>query len=323
MRVLVLDSISEAGLSLLRDHPDIELDHVPDPDSVDLVPRLREAEALIVRARHLSPKQWSAATRLRIVSRHGVGCDNVDFERMAAMGVTVAIAADANYISVAEHAFALMLGACRDLRRADQAARSGAWASRDSLGTREVNGADVLVVGYGRIGQAFAARARAFGASITVVDPALPTDAALPEGMRLATDLPAAVGAADIISLHLPAIPATRNLFDAALLARCRPGAILVNTGRGGIVDEVALCAALDDGRPGFYATDVLADEPPPSEHPLLARPDVLLTPHSAAMTAEGAERMAVGSATNVIDFLHGRLPPRMVAFAPPSGVGD
>ncbi|KEO60775.1 NAD(P)-dependent oxidoreductase [Thioclava indica] len=317
IKVLALDPIHEAGLAMLHARQDIELVHLPQPDDASIAKHMADAEILILRGRHLDPALFDTAKSLRLVSRHGVGCDNLDFAQMGRNSVTVAVSADANYVSVAEHAFALMLAGCRNLIAADQAVRSGDWARRDALGGRDVQGSKILVVGFGRIGQAFAARAAAFGGEVTVFDPYLPADVTLPAGLKLAENRETAVGEADIVSLHLPHSPQTANMVDAALLAQFRAGAILVNTGRGGIVDEHALLAALDAGRPALYATDVLASEPPAQDDPLLSRKDVIVTPHSAAMTEQGAMRMATGAAQNALDFLDGTLPDRMVAFAP------
>lgn len=317
IKVLALDPIHEAGLALLRTRQDIELVHLPQPDKTSIAQHMANAEILILRGRHLNPTQFDTAKSLRLVSRHGVGCDNLDFAQMGRNGVTVAVSADANYVSVAEHAVALMLAACRNLIMADQAARIGDWGRRDTLGGQDVQGSEIVVVGFGRIGQAFAARAAAFGGEVTVFDPYLPADITLPVGMKRAGSLGAAVGEADIVSLHLPHSPQTANMVDAALLAQFRAGAILVNTGRGGIVEEQALLAALDAGRPAIYATDVLASEPPILDNPLLFRNDVIVTPHTAAMTKQGIMRMATGAAQNTLDFLDGKLADRMVAFAP------
>ncbi len=314
IKVLALDPIHEDGLALLRDAPDVSLVHLADPSDAEITSHIGDAEVLLLRGRMLSPGQWQSARKLRLVSRHGVGCDNVDFQTMSRLGATVAVAADANFVSVAEHAFALMLAACRRLITADAAVRGGSWGCRDRLRAREVMGAQVLTVGYGRIGQAFAQRASAFGAHVLVHDPYLPDGVSLPAGMRRLAELDTAVAEADIISLH---VPGTACLFGAGRLARCREGALLINTSRGGLVDETALPAALDAGRPAVYATDVLANEPPAAGSPLLQRSDVIFTPHSAAMTAEGTRRMAIGCAQNALDFLAGRLPARMTAFAP------
>ncbi|MEO1722874.1 MAG: NAD(P)-dependent oxidoreductase, partial [Pseudomonadota bacterium] len=149
--VLVLDPIHEDGLALLRARTDIALDYLPDPDAHDIAAHLCEAEVLLLRGRTLPRAMFEGAERLRLVSRHGVGCDNLDLDLLRARGVRVAITADANWLSVAEHTLALMFAAAKALHVGDRAVREGRWAVRDALGTREIAGSDVLVVGYGRI----------------------------------------------------------------------------------------------------------------------------------------------------------------------------
>lgn len=316
-KVLALDPIHEDGLALLRARSDVELVHLPTPTDATILEHLKDAEAVILRARRLEDDMYRHAPKLRLVSRHGVGCDNLKFDLLRDLGIGVAIASDSNLVSVAEHAMMLTLAACKNVVRAERAARNGHWSARENLGARDLDGAAVLVVGFGRIGQAYAQRAAAFGARITVYDPFLPEAAPLPDGYGRAGDLAGALTATDVVSIHIPRTADTANMFGAETLKHMQPGAILVNTARGGIVDEAALLAALDAGRPGFYATDVLADEPPAPDDPLLGRDDVIVTPHSAAMTAQGAIRMATRSAQNVLDFLDGTLAQEMIALAP------
>lgn len=316
-KVLALDPIHPDGLDLLRARSDVELVHLPNPTEADIAKHIQDAEVVLIRARVLADDMFQQATRLRLVSRHGVGCDNLKFEVLQPLGIGVAIAADSNLISVAEHAMTLTLAACKDLDRANGAVRDGKWAIRENLKARDLNGSQTLVVGFGRIGQAYAQRAAAFGAQITVFDPFRPKDASLPEGYSLADSLAEAVSQADIVSIHMPRTAETSNLFDGDLLARMKPGSIVVNTARGGIVDEGAMAAALDAGRPGAYATDVLLDEPPHPDNPLLGREDVIVTPHSAAMTMQSTIRMATRSAQNALDFLDGTLREDMIALAP------
>jgi phosphoglycerate dehydrogenase-like enzyme len=316
-RVLALDPFHDDGLALLRARDDVDLVYLPTPTDAEIAQHLPEAEVLLLRSRTIPVDVYQTATNLRLVSRHGVGCDNLDFDQMRAMGVTIAVSADANLISVAEHAFMLMLAACKKVMPSDRAVRNGGWAQRDHLGTRDVAGSAVLTVGYGRIGRAFAARAQAFGARVSFYDPFLPSDTALPDGITRAPDLAEAVARADIVSLHIPFSETSAGLFDAAMLARFQPGTILVNTARGGIVDEGALLAALDAGRPALYAADVMLSEPPGANDPLFSRDDVILTPHSAATTAQAMVRMAIGASRNALDFLDGILPHSMIALDP------
>ena len=236
---------------------------------------------------------------------------------MASCGITVAITANANFVSVAEHAFALMLAACKRIPEGDAAVRANRWGVREALGAREIMGAKLLVIGFGRTGSALAERARAFGAEILVHDPMLPPDMHLPEGYQRIGRLEEGLSQADIVSLHVPATPETRHLIGTPELALMPTGSILINTARGGIVEEKALPPALTALRPALYATDVLDSEPPAPDDPLLSHDQVILTPHSAAMTNEGTMRMSDHAAQNVLDFLSGRLRPEMVAFAP------
>jgi len=314
INVLALDPIDEAGLALLRAREGVALTHLPDPSAGAISAAMADTHVLLVRGRTVPAADFEAAKDLCLVSRHGVGCDNLDLPRLAARGVGVLVAADANYVSVAEHAFAMMLSAAKNLAGANAAVREDDFGRRQNLGARDILGATVLVVGFGRIGRAFTERAKAFGAKIEVHDPFVETP---PEGVAWRDNLADALGDADFVTIHAPRTEATDALFDDAMLSACKPGAVLINTARGGIVDEAAMARALDAGRPGVYATDVFVNEPPEAANPLIGRADVILSPHSAAMTREGVRRMATRSARNILDALDGRLDPAMVVTAP------
>ncbi len=316
-KVLVLDPVHNAGLTILREAPGIACVHLPEPTEPDIARPMADADALILRGRRLPDSLFEGASRLRLVSRHGVGCDNLDFALMQKMKVTVAVAADSNYVSVAEHAMALTLAALKRLPDADRAVRDANWRLRDHLGARELLGAKVLVVGFGRIGRAFAARIEAFGAHCLIYDPFLDAKQSLTSNQSAVASLEEGLVQADIVSLHLPNTEQSVNLLDATRLEQMREGSILVNTARGGIVNESALLESLDRRRPALYATDVLATEPPLPGDPLLRRPDVIFTPHSAAMTDAAARRMSERAAQNAVDFLSGGLSADMIAFQP------
>lgn len=313
-KVLALDHIDAAGLDLLRARPGIDLVHLPSPTPEEIAREIPDAWALLLRARTLDPAHWRAARQLALVSRHGVGCDNLPLPDLHAAGVTVAITADANAVSVAEHAMMLMLALSRRATAYDRATREGRFAFRETQEARDLHESTLLILGLGRIGRRVAHRARAFGMTVLGFDPAITAPA---EGVEFVPDLDAALGRADIVTLHLPRTAATAGLFDAARLRRCKPGAILINAARGGLVDEAALVEALDAGTLSGAGLDVFEREPVPPDHPLLRRDDVLLSPHSAAMTRQGAQRMAAGAAENIIAFLDGRLDPAMVVRPP------
>ena len=311
-KVLVLDPIAEAGLELLRSRPDITLTHLTQPTPEAIAHELKDTWALLIRARVLDPALWREAGALRLVSRHGVGCDNLPLDTLAELGIAVAIAADSNTTSVAEHTMMLMLALARRALAYDRATRDGRFAHRESLDAVDLSGRTLLIVGLGRIGQQVARRARAFDMRVIGYDAMVPADVA-PEAIERIADLETALGVADVVTLHIPRTPQTVNLIDAVRLAQMKPEALLINAARGRIVDEAALCSALEEGRIAGAALDVFAQEPVPVDHPLLKREDVLLSPHSAAMTPQGAARMSRDAAANILAFLDGTLAPQML----------
>lgn len=297
--VVLTEAIHEAGMAVLRARPDVRVVLAGPGD-----PRFTGADALGVRTRTLDAAALSLAPRLRVVAKHGVGTDNIDVAHLSARGVPVAITAEANAGAVAEHALMLMLAVSRRLAEYDAATRRGDWAVRAAPVARELEGRTVLVVGYGRIGSRVGRLCRAFGMRVLAHDPAVPD----PDGAEPASDLDAALPEADLVTLHLPRTAETLGLLGAARLARMRPGAILINCARGGIVDEPALAAALAAGHLGGAGLDVFAAEPPDTGNALFALRNVVLTPHSAALTREGTPRMAEAMARNLLAGIDGAL---------------
>ena len=274
--------------------------------SPSYAPLINRADGLVIRTQPLSAATIARAERLRIVSRHGVGFDAVDVAALSARGIPLAVVGDVNSASVAEHAMTMLLTVAKRAVRADAAVRAGEWGWRDRLEAREVAGRALLILGYGRIGRHLARMAAGFGMEVRAHDPYLER-LGWPEGdVRPATDLLEALAWADAVSVHVP--KADRPLLGAAEVAAMKPGAILVNTARGGIVDEAALAAALRSGRLDGAGLDVFDDEPPEPGHPLLALDRTTLSPHIAGLTAEAAERMAVASVRNVLDHFDGRI---------------
>ena len=310
--VLVAGQIHPSGLRLLQDSPDVTFDLVEEVSEPSYAARIGAADALILRTQPLRAATIAEAGRLKIVSRHGVGFDAVDVAALEARGIALAVVGDVNTVAVAEHAMMMILAATKRVLRADRAVRDPAfWGWRNRLEAAEVRGKTLLVLGYGRIGRHLAGLAAAFGMTVIAHDPWLERQG-WPQGpVRPVGDLAYALGQADVISVHMP--KADRPVIGAAELALVKPGAVLVNTARGGIVDEAALAAALHAGRIGAAGLDVFDDEPPAPDHPLLAFDQVLLSPHIGGLTAEGAERLAVHSVQNVLDFFAGQLDPALV----------
>lgn len=310
--LLVAGKLHPSGLDLLR-AARVSFDYVEEISEPSYQACLPKADALVIRTQPLSAASIAKAPGLQIVSRHGVGYDAVDVAALNARGIPLCIVGDVNSSGVAEHAMMLILAATHRLIAADRATREGNWGWRNGLQTQEVAGKRLLILGFGRIGQKLAALARAFGMEVHAHDPYIP-EGGWPEGATRATDLAPALAQADAVSLHLPR--ADRAVLGAAELALMKPTAVLVNTARGGLIEEAALATALRAGRLGGAGIEVFDAEPPGRDHPLFGLDQVVLTPHNAALTVECAERMAIASVQNVLDYFAGKLDPALVVNA-------
>jgi phosphoglycerate dehydrogenase-like enzyme len=253
-----------------------------------------------------------AAPDLRAIARYGAGTGNVDLGAARRAGVVVTSTPGANAVAVAELALALMLALMRRVAEGDRLVRGGGWAPLPGV---QLAGRTVGLLGLGAVGGELARRLGALGCRVIAHDPAFDAAAAGERGAELA---PAerVVAEADVLSLHVPVTAATRGMVDASFLAAMRPGALLVNTARGELVDEEALVEALDSGRVGGAALDTLREEPPAADHPLLGRDDVVLTPHVGAQTAEATAAMGRMALDDLLAVLDGREPRHPVEAA-------
>jgi D-3-phosphoglycerate dehydrogenase len=306
-RVLVVGKVHENGLKLLEGRSGIEIEQHTSPAESEMRRSAARADAILIRTARLSAETIAGAKSLKVVARHGVGYDNIDLAALTARKIPLALVGNVNAASVAEHTMFLLLAAMKQAIAYDRATREGRWSLRDGLASIDLSGKTLLIVGLGRIGREVAVRAKAFGMKIKAYDPLL---AAVPPEIdaEMMHDLDAALSEADAVSLHVPLSDATRNLFDRERIARMKSSAVLVCAARGGLIDEEALADALRAGQLRGAGIDVFAEEPPPSRHPLFALDNVVLSPHSASLTWECAERMAVISAQNCLDGLDGRI---------------
>ncbi|OCC06917.1 3-phosphoglycerate dehydrogenase [Labrys sp. WJW] len=309
--VLVAGKLHPSGIALLQAAPEVTFDYVEEVSEQSYAPFIAAADGLVIRTQPLSAPVIARADKLKIVSRHGVGYDAVDLPALNSRGIALAIVGDVNSISVAEHAMLLLLACAKKLLRADASVREGNWTWRNRLEATELSGKRLLIMGFGRTGRQLARYAGAFGMEIRAYDPYLQV-AGWPGGPVAAVDdLSAGLSWADAISVHVP--KAARPAIGAEELAAMKPSAIVVNTARGGVVDEAALLEALCQGRISAAGLDVFDDEPPLADHPLFGLDRVILTPHIAGLTAECAERMAISSVQNVLDFFSGAIDPALV----------
>ena len=309
--LLIAGKLHPAGLALLDGVEDVTYDYVEEVSEPSYACLIGKADALVIRTQPMSSTTIAEASRLKIVSRHGVGYDAVDIAALNKRQVPLCIVGDVNSLSVAEHAMALILASAKRLIRADRSVRAGPWGWRNALEAGEISGKNLLIIGYGRSGRHLARMAQGFGMQTRAFDPHL-LKQGWPDGPAApVASLPEGLAWADVISVHVP--KAGRPVLVAEEFAQVKPGVIIVNTARGGIVDEGALAYALTNGRVGAAGLDVFDDEPPAGDHPLLAFDQVVLTPHIAGLTEQAAERMAVSSVQNVFDFFSGRLDPDLV----------
>lgn len=312
MRILVAETLAPEGVALLAAEHQVDERFGLARDQ--LLRILPDYDALLVRSQvQVDAAAIAAGRRLVVIGRAGVGVDNVDIAAATRAGITVVNAPTGNTVAAAEHTMALLLAVARHVAEADASVRRGQWRRGELLGV-ELRGRTLGIVGLGRIGLAVADRARAFEMTMLGFDPFVTRETAAAHGVELTTfdDL---IARSDAVTLHVPLSDQTRGLVGAEQLARMKPGAIVVNAARGGLVDEDALAAALHEGRLGGAGLDVFASEPPTGS-PLIETPRVVLTPHLGASTAEAQALVAVEAAQQVLDVLAGR-PARYAINAP------
>jgi D-3-phosphoglycerate dehydrogenase len=306
----MMTTMHEAGISLLRAAGEVRMASSLEPET--LRREIADADALVLRtAGKIDAALLDAAPRLRVVGRHGVGYDHIDVPAATDRGIVVVTTPGANTESVAQHALAMMIGLSKHFPQQQTALIEGRYHDRTKFRGRDLTGRPLGIIGFGRIGSRVGAIARlAFAMDvlyhdIATIDPELVARA----GARR-TSFEELLETSEYITLHVPLDASTRRLIDRRAVARMRPDAILINTCRGPVVEEQAVADALDAGRLYGYGADVYEIEPPPADHPLIGRRDnVMLTPHSAAQTAESLQNMATWMAEDVARVLRGEAP--------------
>jgi D-3-phosphoglycerate dehydrogenase / 2-oxoglutarate reductase len=302
MHIVIADQLPASAAELLRGVPGWTIDARSGRALDELTRDLVDADALVVRsATKVTASLMAAAPRLRVIARAGTGVDNVDVPAATERGIVVMNAPGANSISVAELAIALMLALSRAIPAADASMKQGVWEKKKLTGG-ELRAKTLGIVGLGRIGQEVGTRARGFGMNLVAHDPFISEQIAATLGIELLS-LDDLCAASDYITLHLPSTPETRHLFNAARLARCKPGVRIVNTARGELIDEAALADAIEGRQVAGAGLDVFETEPP-VEWRLAKLPQVVATPHIAASTVEAQEQVGIETALALRDFL-------------------
>jgi len=299
-KVLVADAISARGLEELSRDNALEAVVKTRLKEADLVNIIHEFSAIIVRSEtKVTANILNAAKNLRAVGRAGVGVDNIDVETATRRGIVVLNAPGGNTVSTAEHAFSLLLCVARKIPQADATVRSGSW-DRKNLEGVELYNKTLGIIGVGRIGSELSRRAIAFGMRVLAYDPYLSATRARSLQIELLDELDDLLVHSDFISLHTPLTAETRHLIDARRLQKTKPGVRIINCARGGLIDETALIAALQSGHVAAAALDVFEAEPLPTDSPLRTVPNLVITPHLGASTAEAQESVGIEIAQSV-----------------------
>ncbi|HEY4815686.1 MAG TPA: hydroxyacid dehydrogenase [Chthoniobacterales bacterium] len=309
--ILVVQPLRPEALAIFDARKDVSYKVVTDVSEGNLVANVEDADAITVRTAEISKRVLAAAPRLKVISRHGVGYDNIPVNECTARGIPVTIVGSVNAVSVAEHTFYLMLAAARAGIELDTAVRRGDFRIRERVTGLELNGRNLLIIGFGRIGKQVATRAQVFGMSVSVFDPYYQGD--LPNDIRVVTSLETGLRAANVVTLHTPLTEETRGILGAHELSLLPKGAIVVNASRGGLIDETALLAAVKSRHLHGAGLDTFEAEPLPPDSPLFAEPRIVLSPHAAAMTETSLSAMAVMTAKNALAALDGTLDPDLV----------
>lgn len=311
-RILIVQPIPEEGLEVFDGRFEVKL--APDPSEATITRELKGVSGMIVRYDRVTREMLESADALKVIGRYGVGLDAIDLETATARGIAVVNTPDTNAISVAEHTLLAFGALAKKIVSMDRATRRGNWGARIDPELMELEGKTLGLIGLGSIGILVARKARAaFNMRVLAYDPYVRPETAVQTGVELIDDLCDIFRRADVVSVHTPLTPETECLVNAQRLRLMKRHAFLVNFARGRVVDEDALYEALAGGVIAGAALDVYGQEPPSPDCPLLGLDNVLLSPHSSALTREASARMTRCVAQGVVDVLTGRRPQHIV----------
>ena len=308
-KILVIQPIHEEGINLLKDNSDFEYEVVDNIDTEFLKSKIKDCDGISIRTAKLSGDVIEAANNLKIISRHGVGYDNIDLEVSKKKDITLAITATANAVAVAEHVMFMILNISKRGSMYDDTVKSGKFSERNKLPkTVELWNKNILIAGFGRIGQALIKRCLGFEMNVFVFDPFVSKEFIEKRGGTKVYNLSATSKDMDAMSLHIPLNDETKNIINYELLKSMKKNCIIINAARGGIVNEVDLDRALNENLIFGAGLDVFETEPPAENNPLLKNKKVFLSPHTAAFTEECMTRMGKETIQNIFDFFDGSL---------------
>jgi len=313
-KIAIVEKIDDSGLKLLGKHPDFEFDIIENISKDNLIKELPKFDGLTLRVAKLDSEILSNCKKLKVISRHGVGYDNVDLNYLKKNNITLLITATANAVAVAEHAMYMILSLSKGVTSYDTAVRSGDFKKNVSkIETYELFNKEILIAGFGRIGKNLIKRCLGFEMKVNVYDPFVNKEIIESFGGNKVENLNTAVKTADFISIHMPLNKETKNLVDSKMLKNMKKNTIIVNTSRGGVINEKDLDQALKERIIFAAGLDVFEKEPPNPNNPLLKNTRVLLSPHSSSFTKECKSRMGVETVQNIINFFENKIEKSMI----------
>ena len=313
-KIAVIEQIHNDGLELFKKNSDYEYELITDVSEENLIKKLPEFDGCTLRVSRLSENILKHCTKLKVISRHGVGYDNVDLSFIKKKNISLLITATANAVAVAEHVIYMMLSISKSINQYDNEVRLGNFKKNASkIETLELFKKEMLVVGFGRIGRSLIKRCLGFDMKINVFDPFVEDKIIKNFGGNKIENLDEGLKTCDYLSLHIPLIEKTKNLINYEKIKTMKKNAIIINTSRGGIINESDLNKALENNIIFGAGLDVFGKEPIEKDNPLINNKKVLLSPHSATFTNECKSRMAIETTKNIIDFFENKLDKSMI----------
>ena len=308
-KILIIQPIHESGIELLKNNINYEFEIIEDTEISNLKSKIVDCDAVSIRTANLPAEAINAAENLKIISRHGVGYDNIDLKSSKDKNITIAITATANAVAVAEHVMFMLLSISKRKNLYDESVKTGKFNERNRLPkTVELWNKNILIAGFGRIGKALIKRCLGFEMNVFVYDPFVSSDEIENIGGKKVENLEDSIKKMDAVSLHVPLTKKTKNLINYELLKTMKKNCIIINAARGGIVNETDLDRALNENLIFGAGIDVFEKEPPNDNNPLLKNEKVFLSPHTASFTEECMTRMGIETIQNIIDFFDEKL---------------
>jgi len=313
-KIAIIEEIHKDGVELLDKHPNFEYELISDVSEKNIIEKLPNFDACTLRVSKLDEKILKHCPKLKAISRHGVGYDNVDLNYIKNNKISLLITATANAVAVAEHVLSMFLSLSKSIIRYDEEVRTGNFKKNaNKITTFELLNKNILIAGFGRIGKKLISRCLVFGTKVYVYDPYIDEQIIKEHGGIKVSSIEEGLKIADYVSLHMPLTNETKDLLNYDVFKKMKKNSILVNTARGGIINEYDLDRALNEGLIFGAGLDVFSNEPVENNNPLLKNKNIILSPHSATFTDECTSRMSIETTKNIIDFFENTLDKSMI----------